>query len=155
MFGLVGSSLAERVRVLFFRAVLYMEVAWFDQDLNSSGYLAARLASDAPAVRGAVGDTMGLIVQNVVTVVVGYTIAFVNGWKMTLVVLAVLPLLGFSAYVQTAVYTGVRSGLFLCCTCVSVSRPARFQASAERVAQGCCSSGVDFDGPRMRCSPRR
>lgn len=110
MFGLVGANLAERVRVLFLRAALHMEVAWFDVDLNSSGYLAARLAADAPAVRGAVGDTLGIIVQNAVTLVVGFTIAFVNGWKMTLVVLAVLPLLGFASYVQTLVYTGGAPG---------------------------------------------
>eukprot|EP00892_Ulva_mutabilis_P010381 jgi/Ulvmu1/7715/UM039_0021.1 len=106
MFGLVGANLAERVRILFMRAVLYMEIAWFDRDANTSGNLTSRLARDAPTVRGAVGDTLGVIVQNGVTLTMGFIIAFVNGWKMTLVVLAVLPLLGFSTYIQTAVLTG-------------------------------------------------
>lgn len=106
MFGFVGANLAERVRILFMRAVLYMEVAWFDRDANTSGNLTSRLAKDAPTVRGAVGDTLGVIVQNAVTLTMGFIIAFVNGWKMTLVVLAVLPLLGFATYVQTAVMTG-------------------------------------------------
>lgn len=106
MFGLVGANLAERVRILFMRAVLYMEVAWFDQDANTSGNLASRLAADAPTVRGAVGDTLGIVVQNGVTLGAGFVVAFVNGWKMTLVVLATLPLLIFAAYVQTAVMSG-------------------------------------------------
>lgn len=106
MFGLVGANLAERVRILFMRAVLYMEIGWFDQDANTSGNLASRLAADAPTVRGAVGDTLGIVVQNCVALVTGCAIAFANGWKMTLVVLAVLPLLGFATFVQTAVMTG-------------------------------------------------
>ena len=108
MFGLVGANLAERVRALFLRAALYMEVAWFDADLNSSSYLAARLAVDAPAVRGAVGDRAGLLVQNAVTLLLGYTIAFVSSWKMTLVLLATLPLLGFAYYIQTAIFSGTQ-----------------------------------------------
>lgn len=106
MFGLVGSNLSERVRRLFFHAVLYMEVAWFDRDVNTSGNLTSRLAADAPTVRGAVGDALGIVVQNVVTLVTGYVIAFVSGWKMTLVITAVLPLLGFSSYMQIKFFTG-------------------------------------------------
>lgn len=106
MFGLVGSNLSERVRRLFFRAVLYMEVAWFDQDTNTSGNLTSRLAADAPTVRGAVGDALGIVVQNLVTLITGYIIAFVSGWKMTLVITAVLPLLGFSSYMQIKFFTG-------------------------------------------------
>lgn len=106
MFGLVGANLSERVMRLFFHAVLYMEVAWFDQDANTSGALTARLAADAPVVRGAVGDAMGIVVQNVVTLLTGYVIAFVSGWKMTLVITAVLPLLGFSSYMQIKFFTG-------------------------------------------------
>lgn len=113
MFGLVGANLAERVSRLFFRAVLYMEGAWFDKDVNGSGNLTSRLAADAPTVRGAVGDAMGIVVQNVVTLVTGYIIAFVSGWKMTLVITAVLPLLGFSSYMQMKFFTGVASSLVM------------------------------------------
>jgi ABC-type multidrug transport system fused ATPase/permease subunit len=91
---------------MFFHAVLRMEIGWFDLDANTSGALSSRLSSDAPAVRGAVADTLAVILQNVVTLCVGYVTAFVNGWKMTLVVTAVLPLLGFSSYMQMKFFTG-------------------------------------------------
>lgn len=106
MFGIVGANLSERVSRLFFHTVLYMEVAWFDQDANTSGNLTSRLAADAPAIRGAVGDSAGIVVQNVVTLLTGYTIAFVSGWKMALVITAVLPLLAFSSYMQLKFFTG-------------------------------------------------
>ena len=39
------------------------EVGWFDEDRNSSGVLASKLSSDALAVKGQFGDTMGLLTQ--------------------------------------------------------------------------------------------
>lgn len=111
-FGLVGSNLATRVRTLFLQAVLRMEVGWFDMDTNTSGALTSRLATDAPAVRGAVADVLGIVVSNGSTMVFGYLIAFTTGWKMTLVVTAALPLLIFSSMIQMKFMTGVRGLLF-------------------------------------------
>lgn len=106
-FGIVGSNLASRVRILFFKAVLRQEIGWFDLDSNTSGALVSRLSSDAPAVRGAVADVLGVSVQNIATLVFGYVVAFTSGWKMTLVVTCVLPLLGFSSYMQMKFFTGM------------------------------------------------
>ncbi len=39
------------------------QIGWFDLDANASGVLTSRLASDATFVRGAVGDTIGLVLQ--------------------------------------------------------------------------------------------
>jgi ATP-binding cassette, subfamily B (MDR/TAP), member 1 len=110
-FGLVGANLATRVRELFLRAVLRQEIGWFDLDANTSGALTSRLSQDAPAVRGAVADVMGIVVQNISTLITGCIIAFSNGWKMTLVVAASIPLLGFAAYMQMKFVTGT---LLLC-----------------------------------------
>lgn len=39
------------------------EVGWYDEDRNASGVLASKLSSDALAVKGQFGDTMGLLLQ--------------------------------------------------------------------------------------------
>jgi ATP-binding cassette, subfamily B (MDR/TAP), member 1 len=106
-FGVVGANLAKKVRQLFFKNVLRQEVSWFDLDENTSGALTSRLSSDAPIVRGAVSDVMGLVVQNVLTLVVSYIIAFTNGWRMTLVMTGALPLLAFAGVMQMKFFTGV------------------------------------------------
>ena len=41
-----------------------------------------------------------------VTFIAGYVIAFTAGWKMTLVITAVMPLLVFSSYMETAFMKG-------------------------------------------------
>ena len=48
------------------------EIAWFDQPENSSGTIAGRLATDTLHIRGAVGDVLGLISQNIVTVLAAF-----------------------------------------------------------------------------------
>lgn len=54
----------------------YSQIGWHDRDENSSGALTTRLATDASYVRGAVGDTLGLIVQNLTCLALGYLISF-------------------------------------------------------------------------------
>jgi len=108
-FGIVGQQLGRRVRILLFGAMLRQEVAWFDDDEHSSGKLASALSSDASCVRGAVGDTMGLILQNLTTLACGYLIAFAYDWRMALLVTGVLPLLIVAMFIQMKMFTGATS----------------------------------------------
>lgn len=55
------------------------EVSFFDKEENSSGALSSRLSTDTASIRGAVGDQLGLLCQNLVTFAAGYIIAFING----------------------------------------------------------------------------
>jgi ABC-type multidrug transport system fused ATPase/permease subunit len=48
------------------------EVGWYDREGNSSGVLSSKLSADALAVKGQFGDTMGMLTQNLVTVIGGY-----------------------------------------------------------------------------------
>ncbi|WVZ12254.1 hypothetical protein V8G54_016784 [Vigna mungo] len=81
-----------------FEKVVHMEVSWFDEAEHSSGAIGARLSSDAAAVRALVGDALGLLVQNVATVVGCLVIAFEASWQLALIVLALAPLLGLNGY---------------------------------------------------------
>jgi ATP-binding cassette subfamily B (MDR/TAP) protein 1 len=99
-FGTIGQRLIRRLRRMTFEKVLRQEVAWFDIDENSSGAIGARLSTDAAAVKSMVGDTLSLIVQNVGTIVCGLTIAFTANWELSLLVLALVPLLGMQGFMQ-------------------------------------------------------
>lgn len=79
------------------RCSVPQEVGWFDRDENNSAAITGRLAVDAMAVRGAVGDQLGMFTQNMVTLLGGYIIALINGWRMALVVIATLPLIAVAA----------------------------------------------------------
>lgn len=109
-FGVMGARLSTRVRKLLFVSMLKQEVGWFDRDENNSGSLTARLGTDATYVRGAVGDAAGLLFQNITTFAVAFTIAFIRGWKMTLVIMAAVPLIVVAGLIQAKIGQGFTSG---------------------------------------------
>lgn len=80
--------------------MLTNEVSWFDADENNSSQVSARLAADATTVKGAIGDRIAMIVQNVTLLLAVGVIAFSQQWKMAFVVLATFPLLVLSAFVE-------------------------------------------------------
>ena len=82
------------------------EVGWFDREENQSGALASRLAVDTSSIRGAVGDQLGLLFQNLVTLIAAYIIAFIASWKMTLVITATVPLIAVAGYFQAKFMLG-------------------------------------------------
>ncbi|XP_074579514.1 ABC transporter B family member 4-like [Curcuma longa] len=99
-FGVAGSKLIRRIRLMTFEKVVSMEIEWFDNPENSSGAIGARLSADAAIVRSLVGDALALIVENITTLVAGLAIAFIANWQLSLIVLALVPLLGVNGYVQ-------------------------------------------------------
>ncbi|GFH24318.1 ATP-binding cassette transporter [Haematococcus lacustris] len=109
-FGVMGLQLARRLRVAMMRAMVHNEVGWFDRDENSSGVLTTKLGSDASYVRGAVGDTLGLMLQNVLCLAFGYVIALVYDWRMALVVTGALPFMIIGSIIYYRTITGNDSG---------------------------------------------
>ncbi|TPX35586.1 hypothetical protein SmJEL517_g02169 [Synchytrium microbalum] len=92
-----------------FRAMLRQEMAFFDEDKNSTGVLTTRLGEDASLVRGLTGQTLSLIIQGLSAVCVGMGIAFANGWQLTLVILAIVPLISLAGQFQFRVLNGFDS----------------------------------------------
>ncbi|RVW47429.1 ABC transporter B family member 9 [Vitis vinifera] len=95
-----SGKLIERIRSLSFEKVVHQEITWFDHPGNSSGAVGARLSTDASTVRGLVGDALALLVQNLTTIIVGLIISFTANWILALIILGVMPLLGFEGFVQ-------------------------------------------------------
>ncbi|GLJ21858.1 hypothetical protein SUGI_0408710 [Cryptomeria japonica] len=92
-FGMIGERLTLRVREMMFTAILQNEVGWFDDDNNNSGLVSSRLASDATMVRTLVADRCTILIQNTSLIATALIIAFIEEWRITLVVLATYPLL--------------------------------------------------------------
>lgn len=53
--------------------------------------------SDVSKINEGIGDKVGLLVQSITTFVAGFVVGLTRGWKLTLVILAVSPVLGLSA----------------------------------------------------------
>lgn len=71
-----------------------------------SGAIATRLSADAAAVRGLVGDSLALVVQNSATVAAGLAIAMAANWRLALIILALIPLVGLQGSLQMKFLAG-------------------------------------------------
>ncbi|KAJ1988479.1 hypothetical protein GGI25_005282, partial [Coemansia spiralis] len=93
--SLAAERISRRLREAFYVAILRQDIGWFDS--LSTGELTTRISGDVNMVQDGTGEKFGFIIQYVSTFVSALILAFVKGWRLTLVVLAVLPLLVGSA----------------------------------------------------------
>ncbi|KAL8574859.1 hypothetical protein ACOMHN_044881 [Nucella lapillus] len=105
-FSQSGERLTRRLRLLTFENLLRQDVAYFDDPHHATGALTARLATDASTVKTATGIRIALMLQALTGMVAGVVIAFVYGWKLALVVLGTLPLMGVASAIQMKVMFG-------------------------------------------------
>lgn len=100
---LAAGRQVKKLRKIFFHSIMKQEIGWFD--VNETGQLNTRLTDDVYKINEGIGDKLGMLIQNLTTFIVGIIIGFAKGWKLTLVILAVSPLLGISAAVIGKVMT--------------------------------------------------
>ncbi|XP_073138939.1 ABC transporter B family member 11-like [Henckelia pumila] len=105
-FSVAGCKLIKRIRLMCFEKVVHMEISWFDKKENSSSSIGSRLSTDAIYVRSLVGDSLGLLVQNITTAVAGLIIGFTASWQLSLIVVFMLPLIGLHWYLHMKFISG-------------------------------------------------
>jgi ABC-type multidrug transport system fused ATPase/permease subunit len=68
--------------------------------------LVSRLSTDAANVNQLITKVWGNVAQLCVTAITGVVIAFVNGWLLTIIVLACAPVLVLAATYETRIHSG-------------------------------------------------
>ncbi|XP_041418444.1 ATP-binding cassette sub-family B member 5 isoform X2 [Xenopus laevis] len=106
MFGRSGEVLTMRVRQMAFKAMLRQEMSWFDDKKHNTGALTTRLATDASQIQMATGSRLGLIAENMVCMGLSVIIAFVYGWELALLILAMTPFMIVTGILETRALTG-------------------------------------------------
>jgi len=107
-FLIAGEYLTYDLRKKMYNSMIRQEVGFFDThdigdgsektvDQNSSnstgtGTLTAKLETEAVLVQG-INKNIGQIFQQIVTVIGGFLVAFLNSWKLTLILLITVPFL--------------------------------------------------------------
>ncbi|MCD7448082.1 (ABC) transporter [Datura stramonium] len=105
-FAVAGCKLIKRIRLMCFEKVVYMEVSWFDRKENSIGAIGSRLSTDAASVRGMVGESLALLVQNTSTAIAGLVIGLEASWQLALIMIVMVPLIGLNGYLHMKYVSG-------------------------------------------------
>jgi len=95
LFNLAGERVVARFRVRVFDAVISQDVAFFD--VSQSGELQSRLSNDSTKVQDAVTANVSMGLRWLAQVIVGLGILFAISWKLTLIMLSVIPALAIGA----------------------------------------------------------
>ncbi|RKO86361.1 ABC transporter type 1, transmembrane domain-containing protein, partial [Blyttiomyces helicus] len=90
----VGESISHRIREAYLRGVLRQNIAYFDMPGSGGGVVSTRIITDTQLVQDGISEKVPMFVMNLCTFVVGFIIAFTHSWKLTLVLLCCIPLIG-------------------------------------------------------------
>ncbi|KAL1914580.1 uncharacterized protein VTP21DRAFT_8111 [Calcarisporiella thermophila] len=94
--SLAGENQTNRIREFYFHAILRQDQTWFD--LNQAESLNTRLSSDTLIIQDGLSERIGLLLKHISHAISSFTIAFYLGWRLTIALLAIVPMLIFSGY---------------------------------------------------------
>jgi ABC-type multidrug transport system fused ATPase/permease subunit len=94
-FTLAGERVVARLRANLFSQIIQQEIGFFDE--NRTGDTLSRLSDDCSVLQNAVTTNISMLLRNLVTAVGTLMIILLISWRLTLVMLAVVPVLAISA----------------------------------------------------------
>ena len=109
LFATSGENLTLRLRKKSFEKYLHCEMSYFDDPFNSTGALTSRLSTEAGKVQGAIGGQAQCIFKSIGALGVAFTIGFYYEWRITLVSLAFVPIMGVLQSLMYMVFMGEQS----------------------------------------------
>ncbi|EFA86548.1 ABC transporter B family protein [Heterostelium album PN500] len=95
LFTLAGQRFVARMRKELFAAIIKQDVAFFDQ--SRTGELVNRLASDTQVLQNTVTVNISMAVRYTIQIIGAIILLFITNWRLTLVMLAIIPILAVSA----------------------------------------------------------
>ncbi|GAA6027193.1 hypothetical protein JCM8097_002472 [Rhodosporidiobolus ruineniae] len=91
LYGVTAERLSAKLRLGTFKSILRQDIAYFDKDENSTGHLVANISDWPTKVFGLFGQTQGVIIQSIFTLISGAIIGLCYGPKVAAVGIACFP----------------------------------------------------------------
>ncbi|KAF8929098.1 Multidrug resistance protein 1 [Dissophora ornata] len=91
-FTLSAENQTKKIRERYLHAILHQDISWHDTSKKPES-LNSRLSADTQLIFDGLADKVGLVLSSLSTFVSGFIIAFIRGWRMSLVLLCAVPLM--------------------------------------------------------------
>ncbi|RMZ86376.1 hypothetical protein DV736_g6397, partial [Chaetothyriales sp. CBS 134916] len=99
-FAYCSEVLIHRARDRAFRSMLRQDIAFFDDDENSTGALTSFLSTETTHLASISGATLGTLIHCSTTLLVAMIISLAIGWKLALVCICALPIILGSGFLR-------------------------------------------------------
>ncbi len=90
-----GQKLVRDERNKLYKHILYLPMSYYNRE--SSGMIISRIINDTAKLEGLVADVLKTFVLEVPTVIFLLGVAFYRRWDLTIIILILLPLIGYNA----------------------------------------------------------
>lgn len=90
LFTFVAHRLTRNIRHEYLRAAFSQEIGFFDK---LSGSISTQATSNGKLIQSGIGEKLGMLVQASATFVAAFVIAFISQWKLTLIIIGLVPVL--------------------------------------------------------------
>ncbi|KAF5455749.1 hypothetical protein F2P56_025295 [Juglans regia] len=97
-----GERQTARLRLKYLQAVLKKDIGFFDTDAGVTNII-HHISSDTILVQDAIGDKIGHSLRYLSQFIVGFSIGFTSVWQLSLLTLAVVPLIAFAGGAYTII----------------------------------------------------
>ncbi|XP_071913217.1 ABC transporter B family member 27-like isoform X1 [Coffea arabica] len=91
LFASASERVVARLRKNLFSHLIQQEIAFFD--VSRTGELLSRLSEDTQIIKSAATTNLSEALRNVTTAIIGIGFMFTSSWKLTLLALAVVPVI--------------------------------------------------------------
>ena len=109
LFTYVAYHLTRNVRRTYLRAALSQEIAYYDQ--GTSGSISQQATTNGKLIQSGIAEKLGIAIQAISTFVTAFVIAFVTQWKLTLILIFMVPtllfVLGMAGGIDAKIEAGV------------------------------------------------
>ncbi|CAM6016899.1 unnamed protein product [Sphagnum balticum] len=103
-----GERQSARMRISYLQAMLSQDVGFFDTDCTT-GEIVSRISSDTLLVQDAISEKAGNYLHYMARFFAGFAVGFSSVWQLTLVTLAVVPLIALAGGAYAVVMIGITS----------------------------------------------
>ncbi|KAH6677860.1 multidrug/pheromone exporter [Plectosphaerella plurivora] len=90
LFTYVSHRLVRNTRHTFLRAAFSQEIGFFDK---FGGSISMQATSNGKLIQSGIAEKLGALVQATATLIAAFIIAFITQWKLTLIIIGMVPLL--------------------------------------------------------------
>jgi len=103
LFGSLAETMSRNIREETYTAILRKHVGWFDSQENTPGQLNTILSTEVNTLNGASTESVAVMFQSFTGLLIGVGLALFFEWRISLVALAVAPVMMLSAAINSKV----------------------------------------------------